>query len=135
MKTILAFFFCLVSLKTMAQTSEYIARSTEMYKKQYDGSWLKTVSNEDVMIPVSFTKNVIHVGAKNSTTFKVYYDTKQEFVEKDFVVMSFQALEVVSQRFCRIDIVNYNTSLFNVFSVTYEDVTPNLNLRYYIFKQ
>lgn len=134
MKRILALLFCLVSLSALSQTSYYTATRTELYEKRYDGSWHQYDGNEDVDIPVSFTKNVIQIMAKSATTFNIDNNSAQTYNQKTFTCVSYQAVEVVNNRRCRVDFVQYYGADYILLSITYEYITPVRNLRYYLVK-
>lgn len=134
MKRTIALLFCLVSLSAVSQTSYYTAFKTELYEKRYDGSWIKTGENNPVEIPVSFSKNVIQIMAKSATTFHVDNTSQRTYDEKQFKCLSYAGYEFVNGRNCRIDFVQYYDAYYVVLSVTYEDVSPVQNLRYYLVK-
>lgn len=132
MKKILVFLFCLISLQTMAQPLNYVAKKTELYEKNYNGKWVNTVSNDDLNIMVTFNKNTITIDAQNNTAFHIYYDTRSKHSDDDFIITSYRAIEIVNQRPCRIDIINSYNNPYTLLSVVYEETRPAVNLRYYL---
>ena len=133
MKQFLVFLFCLVSLSSFSQTDYYNARRTELYEKS-GSSWIKYSTNADANISVSLSRNVVQVMAKNATSFKLDYSSLNEQRFDGFKVTTFTGYEIVNGRDCVIDFVKYDNTNYLVFSVVYMDVSPNINIRYYLLK-
>lgn len=133
MKKLFIVLFCLISIASKAQTDYYTAYKAALYEKTSSG-WTQSWVNDDLSIPLAFTKNTVQISAKSATTFRLDNTLSREFQNNDVEGISYPSYEIVNGRKCRVDIVHYRQSGVNVFSVTYEDVYPNQNLRYYITK-
>ena len=133
MKKLFIVVFCLISIASKAQTDYYTAYRTALYEKR-GTSWVQTWENEDVSIPLAFTKNTVQISAKSASTFRLDNSLAREFKNETMEGMSYPSYEVVNGRKCRVDLVYYIETRVILFSVTYEDTYPNQNMRYYITK-
>lgn len=133
MKKLFIVLFCLISIASKAQTDYYTAYRAALYEKTSSG-WTQSWVNDDLSIPLAFTKNTVQISAKSATTFRLDNSLANEFENEQLEGMSYPSYEIVNGRKCRTDIVRYKNSGVLMFSVTYEDVYPNQNLRYYITK-
>lgn len=133
MKKLLVLLFTLCCLSSFSQTSYYTARRSELYEKSY-GNWVKTWTNTDLSIAVSFTNNVVQIMAESATTFNINNESKVEKRLDGFYIIRYNAFEIVNRRSCVVDLLKYDNTSYTVFSVTYNDVTPAMNIRYYLFK-
>ena len=103
-----------------------------IYNKETE-KWDLEARNKDVNISMVFYKDAINIQALTPTLFKVKTNTKKSISGNGFVGYSFEALECVEERTCRVEYVYLleNKDKF-ILSIIHNDKTlGKVNLRYY----
>lgn len=103
-----------------------------IYNKETE-KWDLEAQNKNVNISMVFYKDAINIQALTPTLFKVKTSTKKSISGNGFVGYSFEALECVEERTCKVEYV-YLLEDKNKFilSIIHNDETlGKVNLRYY----
>ena len=103
-----------------------------IYNKETE-KWDLEARNKDVNISMVFYKDAINIQALTPTLFKVKTNTKKSISGNGFVGYSFEALECVEERVCKVEyiyLLEYKDKF--ILSIIHNDKTlGKVNLRYY----
>lgn len=126
--------FLVTYLLSFSQDSKtYVITRSEWYLyNDLKEEWVLQTQNRDVKINMVTYKNVINIQAATPTLFRLDDSSKKEIEGKDFVGLSYSALECVEWRDCTVHIVVLDENkTFFLFSVIYYLKGEKVNLRFY----